>query len=170
MIAPVFISPYAKNILKASSLEFGLIEVTFSVGFIVGNVLLPYMIEKISPKQTLVFSMTISALMYLLLGLNESIFFASIYYLVAGIFISAWVIIVTIAQKNTPITLQGKIQGICYGFSGLVVMFIYLIFFAINYLYPLPSNKWFYILAMLALSTLWPISKGLKILNLKNKV
>lgn len=45
MIAPVFISPYAKNILKASSLEFGLIEVTFSVGFIVGNVLLPYMIE-----------------------------------------------------------------------------------------------------------------------------
>ncbi|MBK2077961.1 MFS transporter [Francisella tularensis] len=170
MIAPVFISPYAKNILKASSLEFGLIEVAFSVGFIVGNVLLPYMIEKISPKQTLVFSMTISALMYLLLGLNESIFFASIYYLVAGIFISAWVIIVTIAQKNTPITLQGKIQGICYGFSGLVVMFIYLIFFAINYLYPLPSNKWFYILAMLALSTLWPISKGLKILNLKNKV
>ncbi|AVC44666.1 MFS transporter [Francisella tularensis subsp. novicida] len=170
MIAPVFISPYAKNILKASSLEFGLIEVAFSVGFIVGNVLLPYMIEKISPKQTLVFSMTISALMYLLLGLNESIFFASIYYLVAGIFISAWVIIVTIAQKNTPITLQGKIQGICYGFSGLVVMFIYLIFFAINYLYPLPSNKWFYILAILALSTLWPISKGLKILNLKNKV
>ncbi|MBK2110455.1 MFS transporter [Francisella tularensis] len=170
MIAPVFISPYAKNILKASSLEFGLIEVAFSVGFIVGNVLLPYMIEKISPKQTLVFSMTISALMYLLLGLNESIFFASIYYLVAGIFISAWVIIVTIAQKNTPITLQGKIQGICYGFSGLVVMFIYLIFFAINYLYPLPSNKWFYILAILAVSTLWPISKGLKILNLKNKV
>ncbi|AEB27518.1 hypothetical protein FNFX1_0570 [Francisella cf. novicida Fx1] len=170
MIAPVFISPYAKNILKASSLEFGLIEVAFSVGFIVGNVLLPYMIEKISPKQTLVFSMTISALMYLLLGLNESIFFASIYYLVAGIFISAWVIIVTIAQKNTPITLQGKIQGICYGFSGLVVMFIYLIFFAINHLYPLPSNKWFYILAILALSTLWPISKGLKILNLKNKV
>ncbi|APA82629.1 MFS transporter [Francisella tularensis] len=170
MIAPVFISPYAKNILKASSLEFGLIEVAFSVGFIVGNVLLPYMIEKISPKQTLVFSMTISALMYLLLGLNESIFFASIYYLVAGIFISAWVIIVTIAQKNTPITLQGKIQGICYGFSGLVVMFIYVIFFAINYLYPLPSNKWFYILAILAVSTLWPISKGLKILNLKNKV
>ncbi|MBK2149644.1 MFS transporter [Francisella tularensis] len=140
MIAPVFIFPYAKNILKASSLEFGLIEVTFSVGFIVGNVLLPYMIEKISPKQTLVFSMTISALMYLLLGLNESIFFASIYYLVAGIFISAWVIIVTIAQKNTPITLQGKIQGICYGFSGLVVMFIYLIFFAINYIHYLVIN------------------------------
>ncbi|MDE4948938.1 hypothetical protein NAI31_09630, partial [Francisella tularensis subsp. holarctica] len=61
MIAAVFISPYAKNILKASSLEFGLIEVTFSVGFLVGNVLLPYMIEKISPIQTLVFSMTISA-------------------------------------------------------------------------------------------------------------
>ncbi|MDE4944800.1 hypothetical protein NAI65_10500, partial [Francisella tularensis subsp. holarctica] len=85
------------------------------VGFIVGNVLLQYMIEKISPKQTLVFSMTISELMYLLLGLNESIFFASIYYLVACIFISAWVIIDTIAQKNTPITLQAKIQGICYG-------------------------------------------------------
>ncbi|MBK2357196.1 MFS transporter [Francisella hispaniensis] len=165
MIAPVFISPYAKNILKASPLEFGLIEVAFSVGFIAGNILLPYMIEKISPKQTLVFSMIISALMYLLLGLNESVFFASLYYLVAGIFISAWVIIVTIAQKNTPIKLQGKIQGVCYGFSGLVVMFIYLIFFVINYLYPLPSNKWFYILAILALSTLWPISKGLK--NLK---
>ena len=93
MIAPVFISPYSKNILKVSSLEFGLIEVAFSVGFIAGNILLPYMIEKISPKQTLIFSMPISVLMYLLLGLNESIFFATRYYLVAGIFISVWVIL-----------------------------------------------------------------------------
>ena len=76
MIAPVFISPYSKNILKVSSLEFGLIAVAFSVGFIAGNILLPYMIEKISPKQTLIFSMPyITVLMYLFLGLNESIFF-----------------------------------------------------------------------------------------------
>ena len=65
-IVPVFISPHTKNILKVSLLEFGLIEVTFSVGFIAGNVLLPYMIEKISPKQALIFSMTISVSMYLL--------------------------------------------------------------------------------------------------------
>ncbi|MDE4997001.1 hypothetical protein NAH08_13400, partial [Francisella tularensis subsp. holarctica] len=69
-----------------------------------------------------------------------SIYFASRYYLVAGIFISAWLIIVTIAQKITPITLQGKIQGICYGFSGFVVMFIYLIFFAINSIHYLVIN------------------------------
>ena len=149
MIAPVFISPYSKNILKASSLEFGLIEVAFSVGFIAGNVLLPYMIEKISPKQTLIFSMPISASMYLLLGLNESIFFATRYYLVAGICYICMGNIVTIAQKNTLITLQGKFQGISYSLSSLVVMFIYLIFFAINYLYPLHlvingSTSWQY--------------------------
>lgn len=165
MIAPIFISPYAKNILHASSLEFGLIEVAFSVGFIIGNILLPYMIEKMSPKLTLAFSMSASAMMYLLLGLNQSIAFAILYYLVAGVFISSWVIIVTIAQKNTPITLQGKIQGVAYGLSGLVVMFIYTIFFMINYLEPLPSNRWFYVLAALALCTLWPIFNGLKFLD-----
>lgn len=165
MIAPIFISLYAKNILHASSLQFGLIEVAFSVGFIIGNILLPYMIEKMSPKLTLAFSMSASAMMYLLLGLNQSIAFAILYYLVAGVFISSWVIIVTIAQKNTPITLQGKIQGVAYGLSGLVVMFIYTIFFMVNYLEPLPSNRWFYVLAALALCTLWPIFKGLKFLD-----
>lgn len=162
MIAPIFISPYAKNILQASSLEFGLIEVAFSVGFIVGSILLPYMIERVSPRLTLALSMSFSALMYICLALNHSVHFAILYYFVAGIFISSWVIAVTIAQKNTPINLQGKIQGVSYGLSGLVVMFIYTIFFIINYLDPLPSNEWFYILAILALCTLWPIFKGLK--------
>ncbi|WP_338401121.1 MFS transporter, partial [Francisella orientalis] len=118
MIAPIFISPYAKNILHASSLEFGLIEVAFSVGFIIGNILLPYMIEKMSPKLTLAFSMSASAMMYLLLGLNQSIAFAIWYYLVAGVFIimgnNCYY-----STKNTPITLQGKIQGVAYGLSGL---------------------------------------------------
>ncbi|MED7819447.1 MULTISPECIES: MFS transporter [unclassified Francisella] len=162
MIAPIFISPYAKNILQASSLEFGLIEVAFSVGFIVGSILLPYMIERVSPRLTLILSMSFSALMYICLALNHSVNFAILYYFIAGIFISSWVIAVTIAQKNTPINLQGKIQGVSYGLSGLVVMFMYTIFFVINYIDPLPSNEWFYILAILALCTLWPIFKGLK--------
>ncbi|WP_150466395.1 MFS transporter [Francisella sp. SYW-9] len=165
MIAPIFISPYAKNILKATSFEFGLIEVAFSVGFIVGSIMLPYMIERISPRLTLVLSMSFSALMYICLGLNHSVNFAILYYFVAGVFISSWVIAVTIAQKNTPIHLQGKIQGVSYGLSGLIVMFIYMIFFMINYIDPLPSNEWFYILAILALCTLWPIFKGLKSLK-----
>ncbi|MED7788411.1 MFS transporter [Francisella sp. 19X1-34] len=165
MIAPIFISPYAKNILQASSLEFGLIEVAFSVGFIVGSILLPYMIERVSPRLTLTLSMSFSALMYICLALNHSVHFAILYYFVAGIFISSWVIAVTIAQKNTPIHLQGKIQGVSYGLSGLIVMFIYMIFFMINYLDPLSSNEWFYILAILALCTLWPIFKGLNYLK-----
>jgi hypothetical protein len=109
--------------------------------------------------------MSFSALIYICLGLNHSVNFAILYYFVAGIFISSWVIAVTIAQKNTPINLQGKIQGVSYGLLGLVVMFIYKVFFMINYIDPLPSNEWFYILAILALCTLWPVFKGLKSLK-----
>ncbi len=68
----------------------------------------------------------------------------------------------TIAQKNTPINLQGKIEGIVYGLSGLVVMVVYLLFYIINYLYALPSNRWFYILSILALVILVPLLKGVK--------
>jgi len=170
MIAPIFISPYAKNILGASSLEFGMIEVAFSIGFIVGNILLPYMIERFSTKLTLVLSISISAIAYLLLALNQSISMAILYYLIAGMFISSWVIIVTLAQKNTPINLQGKIQGIAYGLSGLVVMLVYVLFFIIDYICPLPSNRWFYILAILALCTLWPAFKGISSLERSNKL
>ena len=162
MIAPVFISPYAKNILGASSFEFGLIEIAFSIGFILGNILLPYMIEKISPKRVLFYSISISAASYLLLALNQDVVLAIVYYFVSGIFISSWVIVVTLAQKNTPINLQGKIQGIAYGLSGLVVMLIYALFFVLDYIHPLPSNRWFYMLAVLALIILIPVFKGMK--------
>jgi DHA3 family macrolide efflux protein-like MFS transporter len=162
MIAPVFISPYAKNILGASSFEFGLIEMAFSIGFILGNIILPYMIEKIPPKLVLFYSISISTASYLLLALNQDVALAVVYYFVSGMFISSWVIVVTIAQKNTPINLQGKIQGIAYGLSGLVVMLIYALFFVLDYIHPLPSNRWFYILAVLALITLIPVFKGMK--------
>jgi hypothetical protein len=95
---------------------------------------------------------------------------AILYYLIAGMFISSWVIIVTLAQKNTPINLQGKIQGIAYGLSGLVVMLVYVLFFIIDYICPLPSNRWFYILAILALCTLWPAFKGISSLERSNKL
>jgi DHA3 family macrolide efflux protein-like MFS transporter len=170
MIAPIFISPYAKNILGASSLEFGMIEVAFSIGFIIGNILLPYMVEKVSTNLTLVLSISISAIAYLLLALNQSVSMAILYYLIAGVFISSWVIVVTIAQKNTPIGLQGKIQGVAYGLSGLVVILVYALFFIIDYIHPLPSNRWFYVLAILALCTLWPAFKGISSLERSNKV
>jgi len=161
MIAPIFIAPYCKNVLNTSAVEFGLIEIIFSMGFLIGNLILPYLIEKMSPKKVMVISMIFASSMYILIATNKSITLAMLYYLFIGISLSSWVIVLSISQKHTPTDLQGKIQSLSYGSTGLVVTSMYLIFAMFNHCCTVPVNEWFYVLSILSILTLIPIYKGL---------
>ena len=160
MTVPAFLAPYAKNILHASSLEFGLIETAFSLGFILGSLFLPWLADQKGEIPVIVYVLIVSSLLYLILALLHNVVLAMLCYFAVGLCISCWAIIVTLAQKHTDIELQGKAQGIAHGSSGLLVMCIYGSFFLLNTVDPLPSNYWFFFTVVLALMVLFPLKKG----------
>lgn len=163
MIVPIFISPYAKNILHASSSQFALIEAGFSMGFIIGCVILPLFAERYSEVKTIVSALLVSVCLYFVLVLVHNVWLALILYSVIGVCGSCWTISVTLAQRQTDMQLQGKTQGLSYGFSGLMVMIIYIIFFIINSQIFFPSNYWFYFIIVLALMIIYPLLRGDKL-------
>ncbi len=160
MIVPAFLAPYAKNILHASSFEFGIIETSFSVGFIVGTFAMPWFADRYTDVKVIMFALVFSAVLYLLLASIHHIPLAVICYFFVGLCVSCWAIIITLAQKNTLISLQGKAQGVAYGVSGLIVMLVYALFLVIDLVHPMPSNKWFYFTLLIAVFALIPLYKG----------
>ena len=160
MIVPAFLAPYAKNILHAGAFEFGIIETSFSLGFVIGTFVMPWFADRQGEVKVIIFALLMSAILYVLLASVHHVGFAVLCYFFAGISVSCWAIIVTLAQKNTLITLQGKAQGVAYGISGLIVMLVYLLFLIIESSHSLPANDWFYFTLVIALFTLIPLYKG----------
>ena len=168
MTVPIFIAPYAKNILQASSWQFALIETGFSIGFIIGCIILPWFADRYSEVKTIVGALLISVCLYFMLAIVHSVWLALIFYFVIGICLSCWAISVTLAQRHTDITLQGKTQGLSYGLSGLMVMVIYTMFLIINSQMHFPSNYWFYFIVVLALMITYPLLRGAKLQKIKD--
>lgn len=167
MTVPIFIAPYAKNILQATSWQFALIEAGFSVGFIIGCVILPWFSDRYGEVKTIIYALAISATLYFTLILTSNVWLALIFYFLIGLCISCWAISVTLAQKHTDINLQGKTQGISYGLSGLMVMLVYMIFFTINSYVYFPINYWFCFIIGLALFIMYPLLRGYKLQHLR---
>ena len=163
MTVPIFIAPYVKNILNADPWQFALIETGYSIGFIIGCIILPWFADRYSEVKTIVAALLISACLYLMLALAHNVWLALILYFVIGMSLSCWAISVTLAQRHTDITLQGKTQGLSYGLSGLMVMAIYMVFFIINSQMHFPSNYWFYFIVVLALMIIYPLLRGAKL-------
>jgi len=168
MVVPSFLAPYAKNVLHATSLEFGMIETFFSIGFIIGTFIIPWFADKYGEVKTITKILIISSFFYFILAVTSQVWLATVAYFFVGTCVSWWPIVITLAQKNTDFKIQGKAQGIALGISGMTVMSIYGIFSLINYVYPLPSNRWFYFIIILAIVTIFSLKKGHKLQNNSN--
>ncbi|WP_440617439.1 MFS transporter [Cysteiniphilum sp. 6C5] len=170
MTVPIFIAPYAKNILQASSWQFALIETGFSIGFIIGCIILPWFADRYNEIKTIVGALLLSVCLYFMLAIVHSVWLALVFYFIIGICLSCWAVSVTLAQRHTDITLQGKTQGLSYGLSGLMVMVIYTMFLIINSQMHFPSNYWFYFIVVLALIIIYPLLRGGKLQKNKDEI
>lgn len=163
MVAPNFFGPYVKNVLHASSLQFGLVETCFSVGFIVGTVILPLCADIYGEVKTIVVSLLVLIVAYCIIIYIPNITVMMSCAFILGVSISCWAIVITLAQKNTAIELQGKAQGVSYGGSGMVVMAIYTMIFMVNQGIELPTQYWFYFMMVLAVLVILPLLRAAKL-------
>ena len=142
MIAPILLAPFAKNVLHATEIEFGIIEAALSVGVILGGLALPWIAEKAGFIRAIL-SLTISlAIFYILFAINQHVRVAILLYLIIGFVLSAWPLIVTKAQEITVFHYQGRVQSVFSSISSMIVVFTY-ICIAIGS--PFISIKWLYL-------------------------
>ena len=64
MILPIFLAPYAKDILHASARQYAILEVGLSLGMILGFILLPWVIHKIQ-EMYVILSCTIISIIFI---------------------------------------------------------------------------------------------------------
>jgi MFS family permease len=169
MTTPALIAPYVKNTLEGNAFEFGLIEIFFSAGFILGCFIIPWLSDIYGEVKTIASSLIISIMLFCLLAINAIFIFAIIILFAIGVALSSWALIVTLAQRNTNIELQGKAEGLFNGLSGLLVFLIYIFLYFIDAYLTVPSEIWFYLLAGLSFINLIPLLYG-NILYQKYKI
>jgi MFS transporter, DHA3 family, macrolide efflux protein len=160
MTTPALIAPYVKNTLGGNAFEFGIIEIVFSAGFILGCLIIPWFSDTYGEVKTIALSLIISIILFCMLAINHVFILAIILLFTIGVALSSWALVVTLAQRNTNIELQGKAEGLFNGLSGLLVFFIYITLYFIDTNLTVASENWFYLLAGLSFLNLIPLLFG----------
>ena len=126
MTTPILLAPFAKNRLHASVIQFGEIEAAISTGIVLGGLFLPYYAEKLGASIVVIVSAIIAGICFLVFGLNENILVAKILYLIIGVSLAAWAIVITRAQELTLINFQGRVQATFNALAGIGILSVYL--------------------------------------------
>jgi MFS family permease len=161
MIAPVLIAPFAKNILGADEIQFGIIEAGLSIGMITGGLAIPWVAETWGLNRALFYLICGMAIFYILFSFNTSIIVAIFLYFAIGFVLSAWPLIVTKAQEITLLDYQGRVQSVFSSISSVVVVITYILIAISSHII---SLRWLYVFpTLLALVALYLIAKLRKI-------
>lgn len=127
MTTPILLAPFAKNILHADVIQFGEIEAALSIGIVIGGLFLPYYADKYGAAKVILLGNVLAGASFFVFSLLTSIFFAKVCYLIIGICLSVWAIVITKAQELTDINFQGRVQATFNSLSGIAILSVYLL-------------------------------------------
>jgi len=125
MSAPVLLAPFAKQVLHLQVDQFGHIEAALSVGVILGGLILPWIALRLSLFNTLIVSITILGIGFVLFGYNHDYAMAEGLYFVIGIALASWPLILTKTQEMTAMEFQGRVMATFNSLMGLCILLMY---------------------------------------------
>jgi DHA3 family macrolide efflux protein-like MFS transporter len=104
--------PFSLRILHATELEYSLIEMLCSVGFIIGSLLMARVADRLHEGQWLALSFSAMGLGYMLFALSPTVLFAMAALMLYGM-ISAPAVIARqlVIQRNTPNAVRGRVNS-----------------------------------------------------------
>jgi DHA3 family macrolide efflux protein-like MFS transporter len=126
LTAPVLLAPYARNQLHATVGQFGYIEMSLSVGAVVGGIFLTWLADVFGLLRTALVSSIFLGACFAYFATNNSILMAEVLYFVVGICFAMWPLLITHAQHITDISYQGRVQSCFMSISGVIMILIYL--------------------------------------------
>ena len=125
MTAPILLAPFARHVLHASVGQFGIIEASASVGLVVGSFITPYFAQRFSFLRILLIELFLLAGAFYAFSYNSDIIWSYVWYFMIGFGFSVWPLLVTEAQDETDLALQGRVQAFFNSFSGIGILLIY---------------------------------------------
>lgn len=141
LTTPIILAPFAKNILNATSSQFGIIQACLSVGVILGGILAPTLAEIWKFKTVILTKTTALVALLLLFGLNSHIWIAYIIAFLLGVTLASWTLIITKAQLHTHVEFLSRVQA---AFNSLAAVFILLVYLLLNTAGDLAPLAWLY--------------------------
>ncbi|QBR83906.1 MFS transporter [Legionella israelensis] len=125
MTVPVLLAPFAKSILHADVMQFGILEATLSVGIILGGFLSPYFASRYG-IQSVILSLTgLGIAAFYLFSHSIDIHWAYFFHFLLGLSLSVWALLITLAQEMTALNYQGRVQSLFNSFSGIMILAFY---------------------------------------------
>ncbi|MCH9769846.1 MAG: MFS transporter, partial [Gammaproteobacteria bacterium] len=125
--APTLLAPFVKDILHAKVNTFGVIELSCSMGVLVGGLLLPWLAQKISLLRTSILAIILLALSYILFSLNHNLWLANGLYFLMGVGFAIWALLLTQAQKITALSYQGRTQATFNSLASTIVCGLFIL-------------------------------------------
>ncbi len=125
MVAPMLLGPYAKNVLHATSRQFGYIEASLSLGVVTGGFIVPWLKERIGFYRCIQILVIFLGLLYIWFANNHEIVWATVDYFLVGLALSTWPLLVTRAQHATDLDFQGRVQSVFMCIVGTCLLTTY---------------------------------------------
>lgn len=126
LTAPVLLAPYAREQLHANVAQFGHIEMSLSIGAVIGGLFMAWLADRFGLLRTALVSTIILGICYAYFVFNHSILIAELLYFVVGVSFAMWPLLITHAQHITDIHYQGRVQSCFMSISGIIMILIYL--------------------------------------------
>jgi len=122
--APILLSPFVKLVLEGEAHHYGVIEAALSVGALIGGMLLPYLALR-NEKQVVILANLGGLIGFAVFAFLNDIMFACITYLILGIFMSVWAVMMTRAQEQTDMAYQGRMMSLFMSLGSVLVLMVY---------------------------------------------
>lgn len=141
LTTPIILAPFAKNILNATSSQFGMIQACLSAGVIIGGIVAPTLAEIWKFKTVILTKTTALVALLLMFALNSHICIAYIIAFLLGLTLASWTLIITKAQLHTHVEFLSRVQA---AFNSLAAVFILLVYLLLNTAGDLAPLAWLY--------------------------
>lgn len=139
---PALLLPFVTSQLHGDTKVFANLELLFSAGVILGGFGSPQLVEKIGSRKTLMLLLGIMFIAIIIFSINQHIYWSYLIYPVVGIGIASWAVVLTAAQRLTLDHHQGKLQGIFYSLSGILILAIFFIQQFLNHIINVRGLYW----------------------------
>jgi predicted MFS family arabinose efflux permease len=127
MTIPVLLLPFVVNILQADNSTFSVFELIHSLGIFIGYIFIPIIYDSLGFKKTAITFLSTIFLALASIYINPNTSLNVIAYFFVGFGLSIWGISISEAQKVTHVNLQGRVQSLFDGLSGIIVLILYLL-------------------------------------------
>jgi len=142
MTTSILLAPFAKQVLMASSSEFGAIEATLSLGSVTGALLFPKLVARLGDGRSILLATLAMMMGFIFFALCFEVRQAMVLYFIIGMCLAAWPVVTTSAQHLTEQAFQGRIQTMVNALSGVVILLVY---FAVGSTSAMVTIRWSYL-------------------------